>query len=122
MILTERKNLTKDQDEAKVAAGSRQAREPEEPFHAAEVKHRVKRFLEAPEAIVFSTHALESMERRDIESTDVYNVMRGGAAWDGFRECQAGRWRYCMGTRKFRVMFVFDEDALVIITAIRLES
>lgn len=111
--------MTKDQAWPTVLAESRG---PTEPFHAAEVKSRVKRFLELPETIVFSTHALESMGKRGIESTDVYNVMRGGAAWDDFRECKAGRWRYCMGTRKFRVMFLFEEDAVVIITAIRLET
>lgn len=103
--------MTKNQDEANLP----------EPFHDNELKSRLKRFLTVPETIVFPNHALERMEDHGMETTDVFNVLRAGSVWGDFRECVRGRWRYCVGTRKFRVMFLFEEDALVIVTAIRLE-
>ncbi len=57
-----------------------------------------------------------------METTDVVNVFRGGAVWDQYRDFKSGRWRYCMGTSKFRVVFVFEEGGVYLITAIRLES
>ena len=119
--------MTKDQGQPKIheelgePIEAKELKEAREPFHATEVKRRIKCCLELPEIIVFPDHTLERMADHDMQTTDVHNAMRGGAVWDQYRECKAGRWRYCMGTRKFRIVFILEDDAVVLITAISLE-
>ena len=120
--------MTKNQDRLKMpqpsepAKQANQGKEPREPFSTGEVRRRVKRFLSTPETIIFPTHTLDRMEDHAMETTDVLNVFRGGAVWEQYQEFKAGKWRYCMGTSKFRIVFVFEEGAVCLITAIRLES
>lgn len=109
--------MTKDQDRTRILDEPKQ---PREPFASKEVKERLARSI--PTSVTFSNHALERMDERDIQTTDVFNVMRGGAVQDDRRECVAGKWRYCMETRMFRVLFVLEGDTVLIITAIRLET
>ena len=62
------------------------------------------------------------MADHGMETTDIHNVMRAGSVWEQYQEFTAGKWRYCMGTSKFRIVFVFEEDGVCLITAIRHES
>lgn len=111
--------MTKESEPEKPA---KQGREPKEPFSSGKVRRRVQRLLSTPDTIIFPTHTLDRMQNHAMETTDVLNVFRGGAVWEQYQEFKAGKWRYCMGTSKFRIVFVFEEGAVCLITAIRLES
>lgn len=113
--------MTKNQDGAKVSKQPNDAKELKEPFHASEIKTRIKRCL-ASESITFPDHTLDRMADHGMDSTDVHNVMRGGSVWENLHQLTKGKWRYCMGTSKFRIVFVFEEGGACLITAIRLES
>jgi hypothetical protein len=119
--------LTKDQDrpkiqeESKPAKQAKQRNEPNEPFHASEVKRRINCCLSSG-SITFPDHTLDRMADHGMDTTDVHNVMRGGSVWESHNEFTKGRWRYCMGTSTFRIVFVFEEGGACLITAIRLES
>jgi hypothetical protein len=66
----------------------------------------------------FSNHALEEMEKDELTTVDVANVLRGGIV--EFSEEQRGTWRYRVRTSRITVVVAFRSDnALSVVTAWR---
>lgn len=49
--------------------------------------------------VIFSTHAKERMEERDISSVDVYRILRGGIIMEDPACARAGEWKVKVSMR-----------------------
>lgn len=68
----------------------------------------------------FTRHARERMQERDLDETDIANVLRGGAL--GNVDLEGGSWRYELRTPRISVVVAIrSESVLVVITAWRRE-
>lgn len=76
-------------------------------------------FNSNPNNVSFTKHALEQMQKRDLMSGDILNVLRAGNIHND-PEFENGSWRYQIETRKITVVFAFNSpNKIRIITAWR---
>jgi len=72
-----------------------------------------------PNNVSFTKHALEQIQKRDLISGDILNVLRAGQIQND-PEYEKNSWRYQIETRKITVIFAFSRpDKIRIITAWR---
>jgi hypothetical protein len=76
-------------------------------------------FNNNPNNVSFTKHAQEQMQKRDLMSGDILNVLRAGIIHND-PELENGSWRYHIQTKKITVVFAFNgPDKIRIITAWR---
>jgi hypothetical protein len=72
-----------------------------------------------PNNVSFTKHAQEQMQKRNLMSGDILNVLRAGNIYKN-AELENGSWRYQIETKKITVVFAFNSpDKIRIITAWR---
>ncbi len=91
--------------------------DPDELIEREQVRKLIREILRSGE-VIFTPHAEEQLEERDLDRADCLSVLRGG--WCEFEEFINGTWRYRIVTQKMCVVIAFDsEEALAIITVWR---
>jgi hypothetical protein len=72
-----------------------------------------------PHQIYFSGHGLKQMEKRQLKTGDVLNVLQAGKIYDE-AEFENGSWRYRVQTRKMTVVVAFQRpNQVAVVTAWR---
>lgn len=90
-----------------------------EPLDASQAKDLVRAILEDGE-LVFSSHALDEMDKDNLVEQDGQNVLWAGKAHAG--EYENGSYRYRFSTpRMVFVVAFWSEDSAVVVTAWRIK-
>lgn len=71
-------------------------------------------------SVAFTRHAQIELQKDNMKTTDVINVLRGGSITGP--EWENGGWRYRAETQRFAVVFEFDsESECIVVTAWRFQ-
>ena len=88
-----------------------------EPLHPAEARKLLREIL-ASGAVVFTSHALDEMEKDGISQADAIGVLRSGVVEPA--EFERGSWRYRVRAHRTHVVAAFRSDVMaVVVTAWR---
>jgi hypothetical protein len=90
-----------------------------EPLTPSDARRLIRDIIDGGD-VVFSGHALEELEKDDLTTTDVLNMLRGGLVEPA--EFENGSWRYRARTARMCVVVAFrSERELRVVTAWRLK-
>lgn len=92
-----------------------------EPISEGVAKNLIREILKAGHNLSFSDHAVEEMEKDDMDMVDVVNVLRGCQYIDPAEQhVQTGSWTYRVHTSNFCVVVAFRSTTkLRLVTAWR---
>lgn len=88
-----------------------------EPFDAAQAKRIIRTALGGG-TVAFTDHALDEMEKDDLQTTDIVNVLRGGVVEPP--EMEKGTYRYRVRTSRMCAVVAFrSASEVAVVTAWR---